>query len=168
MNDIEIREMRQTDIDAFVETLCSVIHERVYLGATQAPSHQEISEFISNSIDAGFPQIIALTAGNVVGWCDVIALTPAERAHVGRLGMGIKADYRNRGLGTKLVKICLQRSIEFGFEKIELDVYDDNHSAIKLYQNVGFTPEGCLKKARKLDGRYQDIIKMSLFLDGAK
>jgi RimJ/RimL family protein N-acetyltransferase len=50
-------------------------------------------------------------------------------------------------------------------EKVELEVYTDNQAAIRLYKELGFLEEGLRRRARRLDGRYQDIELMALWLD---
>jgi RimJ/RimL family protein N-acetyltransferase len=49
-------------------------------------------------------------------------------------------------------------------ERIELGVFASNIPAIKLYEKAGFVVEGVKKKARKLDGVYDDMIQMALFI----
>jgi RimJ/RimL family protein N-acetyltransferase len=47
---------------------------------------------------------------------------------------------------------------------VELEVYPDNQAAVLLYEQFGFVAEGLRRRARKLDGRYQDIELMALWL----
>lgn len=51
-----------------------------------------------------------------------------------------------------------------GLEKIELEVFASNAAAIRLYESAGFVQEGCKARARKLDGRYDDILPYGLVL----
>ncbi len=45
---------------------------------------------------------------------------------------------------------------------IELEVFGSNTRAIRLYERLGFAYEGVRRKARKLDGAYEDLIVMAL------
>lgn len=67
--------------------------------------------------------------------------------------MGLISEYRERGLGSRLLSAVIDHSKSFGLEKIELSVYTSNKSAIALY-----------KKFRKLDGQYFDCLAMGKFL----
>ena len=49
-------------------------------------------------------------------------------------------------------------------EKLELQVYASNVAARRLYERFGFVVEGTRVRARKLDGKYDDVILMGLFL----
>ncbi len=53
---------------------------------------------------------------------------------------------------------------EFGIERVELLVYKSNTPAIRFYEKAGFVHEGLKKKARKLDGKYDDVLLMALFI----
>jgi RimJ/RimL family protein N-acetyltransferase len=71
--------------------------------------------------------------------------------------------FRGRGVGTAAVrKLCA-----FGFEKlklqrIELGVYPTNHVAIQCYVRCGFQYEALLRKYIYHDGKWVDIMWMSL------
>lgn len=46
---------------------------------------------------------------------------------------------RGKGLGTKLISICLEKAKEFGFENCYLETLPYMESAVKLYKKNGFT-----------------------------
>lgn len=50
----------------------------------------------------------------------------------------IKEKYRNNGIGEMLVDTVLDWSREKNINRIELNVYEFNKSAIKFYQRLGF------------------------------
>lgn len=161
---IDIRAIAGEDIEQFSAALGSVISERLYLASTELPQLEGIRKFVENNIDKGYPQIVAVHQGKVIGWCDIVANSPAEFAHVGRLGMGVIADYRGQGIGKRLITSCLERAARAGFEKVSLQVYSDNTPAIRLYEQSGFEREGQLLRARKIDNSYQNIVLMGKFL----
>ena len=78
--------------------------------------------------------------------------------------MGLLPEYRGKGIGSQLLKAVLDHSKRFGLEKVELQVYTTNSSAIALYKKFGFEQEGIIKKYRKLDGEYFDCLAMGKFL----
>ena len=51
-----------------------------------------------------------------------------------------------------------------GIERVELEVYASNVPAVSLYEKRGFLHEGVKRRARKLDGVYDDILVMALFI----
>ena len=59
---------------------------------------------------------------------------------------------------------AIEEARAVGLERIELDVFASNVAAIALYGKHGFGVEGLRRRARKIDGRYDDILEMALFL----
>ena len=57
-------------------------------------------------------------------------------------------------------------ALQVGIEKIELGVFESNTTAIHLYDTFGFQREGIKIRARKLDGRYDNMVLMAKFLNG--
>jgi RimJ/RimL family protein N-acetyltransferase len=110
------------------------------------------------------PQLMAVVNGQVVGFCDIMPNPAKGFTHVGRLGMGIRSEWRRQGIGRKLLDACLDLARKAGIEKVELEVFADNLGATRLYQSFGFTEEGVRIRGRKLDGRYQDVKLMALWL----
>jgi len=50
-------------------------------------------------------------------------------------------------------------------ERVELSVFASNLTAIHLYEKFKFEFEGRKRRARKLNGSYDDIIVMALIFD---
>jgi RimJ/RimL family protein N-acetyltransferase len=162
---ITITDIQEDHIDGFRAALDSVAKEKKYLMWTEAPSIESTREFILNNIKQGIPQVVALDNEEVIGWCDIIPHSRPTARHVGSLGMGIKSDYRRKGIGTLLIREALSRAKQCGLERIELEVFESNKTAIKLYKKFHFKLEGKRTAAVKIEGTYINCLMMSLFLD---
>jgi ribosomal protein S18 acetylase RimI-like enzyme len=160
-----IRPARSGDSVAFHTLLDAVARERQFLAAVEAPPLERMQAFVDNNAKQGLPQFFALDGNQLVGWCDAI---PGEAngggAHVARLGMGVAKTHRGQGIGRRLMEVTIARCRELGLEKIELSVYSANEPAIALYRKLGFVEEGRRSRSRLIDGIYQDVIAMGLFL----
>jgi len=55
---------------------------------------------------------------------------------------------------------CILKSVERGFTYIELEVHPNNTAAIALKYCLGLVEEGLKRRARFLDGYYQDLLIM--------
>lgn len=86
--------------------------------------------------------------------------------HRGYLGMSIRQEYTDMGLGSFMMKVALEQAKKNGFEQVELGVYSDNARARHMYTKMGFEEYGMNPRAFKLkDGTYIDEIIMVNFLE---
>jgi RimJ/RimL family protein N-acetyltransferase len=161
---VEIRLMTEADIASYHSCLDAVARERRYLSMLQAPPLEDSRAWVLPHIEQNHPFFVAGLGERVVGWCDI---TPQEREcfrHRGTLGMGVHPDFRQRGIGTRLLRVALEHARTIGIERAELEVSASNHVARQLYERIGFTVEGTLRRARKSDDRFEDLLIMALFL----
>ncbi|MFP4013578.1 MAG: N-acetyltransferase family protein [Chitinispirillaceae bacterium] len=141
-----------------------VAREKKYLAATEGFALEQTESFLKMIVENRYPQFFALRGSEVIGWCDVIPKTAEGMRHVGVLGMGVVEKYRSGGIGTGLLDRTLKEAARYGLEKVELEVFASNRAAVRLYARFGFETEGKRVRARKLHGRYDDILLMGLFL----
>ena len=97
-------------------------------------------EVLSNSkkyiINKGGKIFFAELAGNIIG---TVALMPTKNKLVFELTkMAVKPEYRNRGIGKKLLKKCIDYSRSNSYISIILYSNKKLNNAIHLYRNFGF------------------------------
>ena len=51
---------------------------------------------------------------------------------------------------------------DLNLHRVYLHVFDTNAAAIRIYEKVGFVREGVLRQAAHIDGRYVDVMVMSI------
>lgn len=107
----------------------------------------------------------------------VIAESETDRA-VGHVGL-YEIDHRIRtaefaimigeksAWGNGLGRACTTFGVRYGFEqlnlnRVSLQVLDTNVRAQKLYRALGFVDEGRLRQAQYKNGRYVDVLLMSI------
>jgi ribosomal protein S18 acetylase RimI-like enzyme len=161
---IEIRPARESDAELMRDAVKAVAAEKWYLATIDGWSLQDTHAFLRHVADGDLPQATAFAQGMVVGFCDIMANATVGFTHVGRLGMGVRAEWRRQGVGRRLLEACLAHAKRAALEKVELEVYSDNIGAVRLYESFGFTREGVRARGRKLEGRYQDVVLMALWL----
>jgi len=70
---------------------------------------------------------------------------------------------RGEGLGTRWIRTLVDIGfVELKLNRIELNVYDYNQPAITCYQKAGFTIEGRIRDAYKVDNSFWSIYRMSI------
>lgn len=83
---------------------------------------------------------------------------PGRSSHIANSAYMIKSAYRNRGIGSLLVKASLHMAKGFGFQAMQFNmVLSENIVATKLYQKLGFSLIGTVPEAiRNPSGSYQE------------
>lgn len=80
--------------------------------------------------------------------------------HIVTFGITILKEYCGLGIGSLLMEKVIEWTKFNGVEKIELEVFENNTSAIMLYKKFGFIEEGRKRKYIKTNEGYQDMILM--------
>jgi ribosomal protein S18 acetylase RimI-like enzyme len=159
-----IRPGRESDAASAREAVNAVAAEKWYLATVGGFSLEQTRAFLKRTADGSLPQVLALAEDEVVGFCDILPNSSKGFTHVGRLGMGVRSEWRRQGIGRQLLAGCLSLARNAGIEKVELEVFSDNVGAVRLYDSFGFCEEGRKVRGRKLDERYQDVLLMALWL----
>lgn len=53
-------------------------------------------------------------------------------------GVAVLPDYRGRGIGTKLMQVAGQQARDHGYDRLSLVVFEENASALRIYQQLGY------------------------------
>lgn len=162
--DVKIVPMADEYIPGFYRCLDAVARERKYLAFLAAPPFEAVRSYVLSNPERNVLQFVALADGEVVGWIDITPQSFEGFTHSGELGMGVHKEHRGRGIGSQLIEKALRAAQEAGLERVELEVYESNTPAVRLYEKYGFETEGLKKKARKLDGQYDNIVLIALIL----
>jgi RimJ/RimL family protein N-acetyltransferase len=162
--DIDIRHAVEADLHKCHQCLAAVVQEGRWLSRLTPPPLERYSAWWHSMMTVKAPQIVAFDGDALIGWCDIALRDNPVQSHVGGLGMGIIPDYRNRGIGKRLLERALDAAKEKRLERIELSVLHDNEPAIALYKRMGFVTEGRREREWKVGNKYRDSILMAIFL----
>jgi putative acetyltransferase len=81
---------------------------------------------------------IIKSEGRIVGGAGIAPLENGEANTCELQKMYFLPEARGRGLGAKIMDICLKKAIKYDFEKCYLETMSYMEAAQKLYQNTGF------------------------------
>jgi len=71
-----------------------------------------------------------------------------------------------RGIGFQATMKILEHAFyDLNINRVFLTVLESNERAIRLYRKIGFIEEGKCRKAVFKNGRYTDLVQMSILLD---
>jgi diamine N-acetyltransferase len=72
-------------------------------------------------------------------------------------------QYWNKGYGTEAVRLLVQHGFDtLNLNRIFLHVFETNPRAIRAYEKAGFILEVRQRQAEFMDGRYIDVLLMSI------
>jgi ribosomal protein S18 acetylase RimI-like enzyme len=159
----QIVPIAEEHIPGFRAAVDVVARERKYLAFLQAPPLDNVTSFVLNNIEHGYPQFVVLSADTVVGWCDVLPnRSRVIYSHCGTLGVGLLPEFRGKGIGRKLMQRTIDAAFAFGLTRIELTVRESNVNAIALYKSLGFQIEGLHRNSVCIEGEYENLYSMAL------
>ncbi|MDD6468160.1 MAG: GNAT family N-acetyltransferase [Erysipelotrichaceae bacterium] len=103
--------------------------------------------------------ITCMVDGEIVGNIGVYAVGSVNKLkHRAEIGIGVKKEYRNLGIGSLLLEKALAFAKEMNYEQIELDVVSENDAAIALYRKFGFETVGVIPRGiKRKDQQYYDL-----------
>ena len=103
----------------------------------------------------------AFEGAEILGVSGLRANQGPKESHKGTLvGMYVRPQARNRGVGRRLVEAVIEVARRRGVELLQLAVVSDNEPARRLYARLGFVEYGIEKKSLKQGGRYTDEVLM--------
>jgi putative acetyltransferase len=107
--------------------------------------------------------LVAEVNGEVVGTSGLHPVATAlRRRHALTLGVSVLPAAQGKGVGSALMAaMCSYADAWLGALRLELTVYTDNASAIRLYRKFGFEIEGTLRAYALRGGRFVDAYAMA-------
>ncbi|MGI9247341.1 MAG: GNAT family N-acetyltransferase [Steroidobacteraceae bacterium] len=148
-------------LPGFHAALDRIAREERYLAMLQAPTFTRTRRIVLESLREGAIHLVALIADEVVGWCDLRPKAAVMLRHSAVLGMGVVAEWRGQGLGTRLLASALDMADARGIRRSELVVRADNAPAIALYRRFGFVEEGRCRQYLRHAGIDHDALIMA-------
>lgn len=160
--DVRVRPAKAEDVEDLLDLYEAVAGEKVHIGGEAPIDRPRRRAAFSATIDPSTPgtSLVAVAGDEIVGQ---LGITGSGRMD---LGMWVRADWRGRGVGSKLVGAAIDYARAHDAYKISLEVWPHNAAAIALYEKFGFEREGYLRKHwRRRNGELWDSVVMGLLLD---
>ncbi|WP_347319904.1 GNAT family N-acetyltransferase [Rossellomorea sp. RS05] len=107
----------------------------------------------------------AEASGEFVGYIMIMAESTRKTSHRAYMVIGIRKDWRGKGLGKSLIREGIEWAKERSLTRLELTVVTDNEPAIALYRKMGFEIEGTKRQSLYIDGQYHDEYYMAQLLE---
>jgi ribosomal protein S18 acetylase RimI-like enzyme len=106
-------------------------HTTRHISVSEIDSYESVSRYIERN-----PGLcsVALRDNTIIG--AILCGHDGRRAHINHLA--VSNEHRKTGVGSTLVKRCLERLRELDIKIVYLSIYEDNLSAKKFWENQGW------------------------------
>ncbi len=132
--DIEIEKMNKNHLEEIKENLETEFDDFWNYNILKEELSSDSSKYI-----------VAITKSEVIGFAGIkFALDQVDIMNI-----VTRKNYRNKGVGTLLLRELISICKEFKANSIFLEVSEDNEPAIKLYKKLGFENVGIRKNYYK-------------------
>jgi RimJ/RimL family protein N-acetyltransferase len=165
-----VRSARLEDAAQIVDMKAAIIVEDIYTLTSPGeftPSAERERQTIGECAEqSGYLYLVAEAADRVIGQLEFENGRWRKTAHAGMLSVYVARDWRERGVGTILLRSLLDWAAANPLiEKVTLAVFSSNGRAIATYTKCGFQEEGRCTRDMKLDsGEYIDSVLMYKFV----
>jgi len=164
---VVLRSVKWDDLDDLIDFINSLVEEGADILRADKVTRSEEAEWLGRrlaSIDKGeLIDAVAEVEGKVVANSEVEKRS-GLMSHVGSVGIGIKSGYRGIGIGTQIMTTLIEESRKAGLKVLVLAHFEENKTARGLYEKMGFKETGKTPKGIYKNGKYIDLIRMTLEL----
>jgi RimJ/RimL family protein N-acetyltransferase len=109
--------------------------------------------------------IIAKDTDTHIGFMGLHKVSPESRHAELGIMIGDKSFWE-RGYGTDAILTLVRFAFDdMNLNKVKLGVFDINSRAQAVYRKIGFVEDGRLRQEYYQEGRYRDVIQMSILRD---
>ena len=136
--DLNIRLIESTDNAVVAEIIRLVMTEFEAVGCGYSISDSEVDDMFNAYASAGSAFYVVELDGQVLGCGGFAPLTGADKETCELRKMYFRSELRGLGVGTELLKLCLEEAADAGFRLCYLETMDNMEQARRLYGKHGF------------------------------
>jgi RimJ/RimL family protein N-acetyltransferase len=166
---LEIRRATPEDAPALVDHVNRIAEESPFISLepgefemTVEKERDFLAEIAKTDNSAFF---VATIDGQVIGVLNCLAGKRRCVRHAATLGISIRQARCGQGIGCALMQAAINWARSTGIlRRIELQVFTENHRAVRLYEKLGFVKEGHRRASAIKGGKPLDDYIMALHL----
>lgn len=135
---IEIRAIQQQDNQPLASVIRTVMAEFKADPSTTILGDPTLDYMYENYQTERAAYYVAFSGNQLVGGCGIKALDGSIENICELQRLFLHPVARGKGIGQRLMQLCLQQAAAFGYDEIYLETLQDMHAAQALYQQYGF------------------------------
>lgn len=157
--EIDIRPMTREDWGEVVEIYFQGIQSNMATYEYECPTYE-----VWDATHLPDCRLVAEYDCEVIGWA---ALQPFSHrkcfSGVAELSVYVDADYRQKGVGEKLLQALAQDAMAKGFWSLQAVIFEENLPSIRLHEKCGFRRVGTRERlAKDRFGLWRSVVIMEL------
>lgn len=155
---ITVREFTPEDIPAMLIIWNEIVDAGIAFPQMEPLDKKSGLEFFGGQSFTGVA--IEEATGKMMGLYILHPNNVGRCGHICNASYAVKSEERGKRIGEILVKHCLAKAKEIGFQILQFNaVVSTNTAALQLYAKLGFVQLGVIPKGFLMkDGTYEDII----------
>lgn len=157
---VTIRPLEREDESPLLEFFLGIPDDERYFLKEDVTSPHVIRAWVEGLDYRRALPLIALVDGKIVADATLIRRRGNARSHVGEIRLVVAGDWRNRGLGSLLIRELCDIADDAGLEKVLFEIVADREAeALKAAEWLGFLRIGTVEGgARDQEGHPHDVI----------
>jgi len=160
--EITIRRAREDDLTGLVGAIRDALSDKTYIeGETVADIVESENVLLRHNELQKRIFFVATVHDDVVGWVHIHAPELEKLSHTAELTVGVIEEYRDHGIGAKLLDRGVKWASEHDFEKLYNSVPSTNEGAIEFLEHRGWETEAVRRDHYKIDDEYVDEVMMA-------
>lgn len=164
---VRLRAIEKDDLPRFVAWLNDPEVRRnllLYQPLSMGQEEQWYADILKENVDEQ-PLCVDVEVGEnwePAGNISLIELNQHDRSAETGIFIGRK-DFWNKGYGCEAMRLMIGHGFnDLNLNRIFLRVYETNPNGVRCYEKAGFKHEGRLREAHYHEGRYIDMLMMSI------
>ena len=164
---VTVRPMEEKDEKALLDFFRRLPEEDRFYLKDDVTSPDVIGHWAKNiNFFRTFP-LLAIVDGRVVSDATLHQKRPGGRRHMGEIRISVDPDYRNQGMGTKMVKELIEVAYLRRLELVTMELVEGTEAqAIGMAERLGFERRAVLTgQVKDQQGKSQDLVLLELSVD---
>jgi phosphinothricin acetyltransferase len=171
MSNIEIRAAQIDDLGAITAIYADAVVHGTASYELEPPSRDEMKARFAALRDEGFPYLVAVRDGSVIGYAYAgpFRARPAYRFIVEN-SIYVAANAKGQGIGRLLLERLIAEATALGFRQMIAVIGDGSpqSASVRLHEKLGFRYAGALEGSGYKHGRWLDTVFMQFAMNGGK
>ncbi|MEO8456490.1 MAG: GNAT family N-acetyltransferase [Chloroflexota bacterium] len=161
---IKIRHLEQTDCDKLQDFFLHIPEEDRFFLRDDVTNPKVICQWTENIDHSRALPLVAIEGERIIGEGAVVRRQGKARSHVAEIRLAVVPIWRNRGVGTEIIRSLCEVASQAGFDAVLFELIEFGQSeAILAAEEMGFVRVGRLDGgARDRDGHLHDLITLAI------